>query len=119
MTGVQTCALPISEIELEDLLKLMPGPDFATGGIINATPEELYNVYATGLGKIKVRGKVEVRDIGYGRKSICVTELPYTMIGGTAKFLDTVQSLSGTENFQLSWILRTEETRTVNVCVSM
>ena len=81
------------EIQLEDLLALMPGPDFATGGIINATPEELYNVYATGLGKIKVRGKVEVRDIGYGRKSICVTELPYTMIGGTAKFLDTVAEL--------------------------
>ena len=81
------------EIQLEDLLALMPGPDFATGGIINVTPEELYNVYATGLGKIKVRGKVEVRDIGYGRKSICVTELPYTMIGGTAKFLDTVAEL--------------------------
>lgn len=81
------------EIQLEDLLALMPGPDFATGGIINAAPEELYNVYATGLGKIKVRGKVEVRDIGYGRKSICVTELPYTMIGGTAKFLDTVAEL--------------------------
>jgi DNA gyrase subunit A len=81
------------DIELQDLLELMPGPDFATGGIINASKEELYNVYATGLGKIKVRGKVEVRDIGYGRKSICVTELPFTMIGGTAKFLDTVAEL--------------------------
>ena len=54
------------EIQLEDLLALMPGPDFATGGIINATPEELYNVYATGLGKIKVRGKVDIIFSGAG-----------------------------------------------------
>ena len=36
---------------------------------------------------------MEVRDAGYGRKSICVTELPYTMIGGTEKFLITVGEL--------------------------
>ena len=81
------------DISLDELLRIMPGPDFATGGIINATSDELYSVYDTGLGRIKVRGKVEVRDIGYGRKSICVTELPYTMIGATEKFLDTVAAL--------------------------
>lgn len=82
------------DVELSELLDVMPGPDFATGGIINAAKEELYSVYETGLGRIKVRGKVEVRDIGYGRKSICVTELPFTMIGGTEKFLDTVAELA-------------------------
>ncbi len=82
------------DVSLEELLSVMPGPDFATGGIINASKEDLMNVYETGLGKIKVRGKVEVRDIGHGRKSICVTELPFTMIGGTAKFLDTVAELT-------------------------
>ncbi|MBP3326475.1 MAG: topoisomerase II [Coprococcus sp.] len=82
------------EVPLEELLEVMQGPDFATGGIINASKEELLKVYETGLGKIKVRGKVEVRDIGHGRKSICVTEIPFTMIGGTAKFLDTVAELT-------------------------
>ncbi len=82
------------DVSLDELLSVMPGPDFATGGIINASKEDLLSVYETGLGKIKVRGKVEVRDIGHGRKSICVTELPFTMIGGTAKFLDTVAELT-------------------------
>ena len=81
------------DVTLDELLEVMPGPDFATGGIINATPEQLRQVYETGLGKIKVRGKVEVRDIGYGRKSICVTEIPPTMIGSTYQYLTTVANL--------------------------
>ena len=81
------------DISLDELLDIMPGPDFATGGIINASREDLLNVYSTGLGKIKVRGKVEIRDIGYGRKSICITEIPTTMIGSTASFLDNVAAL--------------------------
>ena len=59
------------EISLGELLDIMPGPDFATGGIINASRDDLLGIYETGLGRLKVRGKVEVRDIGYGRKSIC------------------------------------------------
>ncbi len=82
------------DVSLEELMTVMQGPDFATGGVINASPEDLLNVYTTGLGRIKVRGKVEVKDIGYGRKSICVTELPFTMIGGTEKFLNTVAELA-------------------------
>lgn len=80
-------------ISVEDLLEIMPGPDFATGGIINASKEELVSIYETGLGKLKVRGKVEIRELGYGRKSICVTEIPTTMIGSTVNFLDNVANL--------------------------
>ncbi|MBO5509123.1 MAG: topoisomerase II, partial [Lachnospiraceae bacterium] len=81
------------DITTEELLEIMPGPDFATGGLINASKEELINIYETGLGKLKVRGKVEIRELGYGRKSICVTEIPTTMIGSTANFLDNVAAL--------------------------
>ena len=81
------------DISTEALLRIVKGPDFATGGIINIDEESLLQIYETGLGKIKVRGKVEIRDIGKGRKSICVTEIPVTMIGGTEKFLNTVAEL--------------------------
>jgi DNA gyrase subunit A len=81
------------DISTEELLNIMPGPDFATGGVINASREELVSIYETGLGKLKVRGKVEVRELGYGRKSICVTEIPTTMIGSTSNFLDKVAEL--------------------------
>ena len=81
-------------ISTEELLEIVKGPDFATGGIINADRETLLQIYETGLGKIKVRGKVEVRDAGRGRRSICVTEIPFTMIGSTEKFLNTVADLT-------------------------
>lgn len=81
------------DITTEELVDIIKGPDFAIGGIINTSRENLISIYETGLGKIRVRGKVEIRDIGHGRKSICVTELPFTMIGGTEKFLNTVADL--------------------------
>lgn len=81
------------DITTEELLEYVKGPDFATGGIINTTRENLIQMYETGLGRIKVRGKIEVRDLGRGRRSICMTEIPYTMIGNTAKYLDTVADL--------------------------
>ena len=82
------------DITTEELVDIIKGPDFATGGIINTSRENLVSIYETGLGKLRVRGKVEIRDIGHGRKSICVTELPFTMIGGTEKFLNTVAELA-------------------------
>ena len=81
------------KISTEELLEIVKGPDFATGGIINVDKETLLQIYETGLGRLKLRGKVEVRDAGRGRKSICVTEIPFTMIGGTEKFLNTVADL--------------------------
>ena len=82
------------EITTEELMEYLKGPDFATGGIINASKETLLSIYETGQGRLRIRGKVEVRDAGYGRKSICVTELPFTMINGTEKFLVTVGELT-------------------------
>ena len=82
------------DISTEELMEFIQGPDFATGGIINTTRENLLSIYETGQGRIRIRGKVEVRDAGYGRKSICVTELPVTMIGSTEKFLTTVGELT-------------------------
>ena len=81
------------EVSVEELLEVMPGPDFPTGGCINASKEDLFSAYSTGRGKIKVRGKIEIRDLGYGRQSICLTEIPYTMIGATTKFMSSVADL--------------------------
>lgn len=81
------------DITTEQLLEYVKGPDFATGGIINADKATLLQIYESGLGKVKVRGKVEIRDAGRGRRSICVTEIPVTMINGTEKFLNTVADL--------------------------
>jgi len=89
------------EVTTDELLEVMPGPDFATGGLINASKEALREAYETGLYKIKVRGKVEIRDLGYGRRSICVTEIPYTMIGSTEKFMYAVADLCRSKEYRV------------------
>ena len=47
------------DINTEQMMQYIPGPDFPTGGIV-ANKDELLAVYSTGMGKIKIRGKVEV-----------------------------------------------------------
>ena len=83
------------EITTRELMEYMPGPDFPTGGII-ANKSGLAEIYETGSGKIKLRGKI---DIELGKRKadkdkMVITEIPYTMIGaGINKFLVDVAEL--------------------------
>ncbi len=81
------------EISIEDLLKLMPGPDFPTGGIV-VNKDELPAVYETGMGKIKVRGRVQTEKLKGGKEQLVITEIPYPMIGANiGKFLNDIAAL--------------------------
>ena len=85
------------DINTEQMMKYIPGPDFPTGGII-ANQDELMAIYSTGQGKIKIRGKVEVEKVKGGKEKIVITEIPYTMIGANiGKFLNDVYSLVETK----------------------
>ena len=83
------------DMTTEEMLTYMPGPDFPTGGII-ANKKDLAEIYETGTGKIKLRGKIEV-ELGKRRSDrdkMIITEIPYTMIGaGINKFLMDVADL--------------------------
>jgi len=80
---------------VKGLMHYISGPDFPTGGII-ANADDLKEIYETGTGKLRVRGKVEVekeKEKG-GKQSLVITEIPYTMIGaGIAKFMSDVAAL--------------------------
>ncbi len=83
-------------ISTQELMKYIKGPDFPTGGIV-ANTSELEEIYETGMGKIRLRGKVEVENAGSGKKRLVITEIPYTMIGaGIGKFLNDVAALAET-----------------------
>ena len=85
------------KITTEELLEIMPGPDFPTGGIV-INKDELKDIYETGMGKIKLRGKVEVESLKGGKERLVITEIPYTMIGNNiAKFLNDIVSLIETK----------------------
>ena len=82
-------------LTVQELMEYLPGPDFPTGGII-ANQSELLSLYETGVGKLKLRGKIEV-ELGRrksDRDKLVITEIPYTMIGaGINKFLTDVAEL--------------------------
>jgi DNA gyrase subunit A len=68
-------------IETTELMRLMPGPDFPTGGIILGR-QGILDAYETGRGKVRVRGKAHTEELARGREAIIVTELPYAVKKG-------------------------------------
>ena len=81
------------EMTTKDLMKYIKGPDFPTGGIV-INEDELLNIYETGVGKIKVRGKIEVEKGKNGKTNLVITEIPYPMIGANiSKFLSDIAAL--------------------------
>ena len=87
-------------ITVKELMRYIKGPDFPTGGVV-INKDELQNIYETGAGKIKLRGKVEFEKAKGGKTNIVITEIPYTMIGANiSKFLMDVAALAETKKTQ-------------------
>jgi len=83
-----------------ELMRYLKGPDFPTGGIV-INKDELLDIYETGMGKIKIRGKVEFEKAKGGKTNVVITEIPYTMIGANiSKFLSDVAALAETKKTQ-------------------
>ncbi len=78
------------EVGVDELMKLLPGPDFPTGGIITGM-EEIRRAYATGRGKIILRGRLGVEPLKGGREAIIITEIPYGV--NKAKLLEDIAAL--------------------------
>ena len=82
------------DITNKELMRYIKGPDFPTGGIV-INQDELLEIYETGVGKIKLRGKVEIEKGKAGKTNVVITEIPYTMIGANiGKFLSDVAALA-------------------------
>ncbi len=89
-------------ITTQELMEYMPGPDFPTGGIV-INKSELADIYETGAGKIKLRGKVvyEPGKKKTDKDKLVITEIPYTMIGmGISKFISDIVTLIENKTIQ-------------------
>lgn len=64
------------DVTIDELLEFIKGPDFPTAGSIYDIAE-IRNAYVTGRGKILIRGKAEIEEIGQGKSAIIITEIPY------------------------------------------
>ena len=82
------------ELTSTELMRYVKGPDFPTGGIV-VNKDELADIYETGSGRVRLRGRTEVEKGKSGHIHLVITEVPYTMIGsGIGKFLSDVAALS-------------------------
>ena len=80
-------------ITTRELLHYVKGPDFPTGGIV-CNKDELPDIYETGVGKIKLRGVVEIEKGKNGKLNLVISQIPYTMIGANiSKFLQDIAAL--------------------------
>ena len=81
------------DITTKELMKYIQGPDFPTGGLV-VNKDDLLEIYETGTGKIRLRGKVEVEQTKGGKENLVITEIPYTMMGANiGKFLNDIANL--------------------------
>ena len=69
------------DVTLEELMEIMPGPDFPTGGVIMGMAG-IRAAYATGRGKIRLRARTDIEELPNGKSAIVVTELPFTVKKG-------------------------------------
>lgn len=79
-------------ITTKGLMSFIEGPDFPTGGIVS-NKDDLFKIYDTGEGNIRIRAKLEVEDVSYGRKNVVVTEIPYTLAGNKSKLIEDMIKL--------------------------
>ncbi|MDE5892109.1 MAG: DNA topoisomerase 4 subunit A [Acetatifactor sp.] len=87
-------------ITTRELMRYIKGPDFPTGGVVT-NKDELLEIYETGTGKIKIRGKVEYEKSKGGKTNVVITEIPYPMIGmNISKFLQDVAALAESKKTQ-------------------
>ena len=89
------------KITLDELMQIIPGPDFPTGGVL-VNNEEIRKGYETGRSKLSVRARVEIEDGSAGRKLIVINEIPYTV--NKAAMLEKILKLSEEKKAQLGCI---------------
>ncbi len=101
----------MDDINLEDLMKFIQGPDFPTGGVIIQDPQGdgLIGAYGTGRGKVTVQARAHLEEMERGRNRIIVTELPY--MTNKASLIERIASLVREERLDGIADLRDESDR--------
>lgn len=89
-------------ISVDELLKIMPGPDFPSGGYILKSTD-IGEIYRTGKGKIIIRAKLHIESGDNGKKNIVITELPY-QVNKSALLMKIAKLKEDDKNGHLSYI---------------
>ncbi|MES2729733.1 MAG: DNA topoisomerase IV subunit A [Pseudomonadota bacterium] len=98
---------------LDDILAVMPAPDFPTGGVLVENATVLRQAYATGRGSMRVRARWEQEDLKQGLYQIVVTEIPYQV--QKSKLVEQIADLITTKKIPLLDDVRDESTEDIRL----
>lgn len=101
---------------VDDLIKIVRGPDFPTGGVVVETPEGLREVYATGRGGIRTQAKWTKEDLGRGMWRVIITEIPYQV--QKSKLMERLAELIETKKAPLLEDAMDESTEDVRIVLT-
>ncbi|WP_435257827.1 DNA topoisomerase IV subunit A [Thioclava sp. FR2] len=112
---IQGChaMLKTPEITTAELVNLIPGPDFPTGGVIVEEKSTIIEAYETGRGSFRTRAKWEVEDLGRGTWQIVVTEIPYQV--QKSKLIEKLAELIQTKKIPLLADVRDESADDIRI----
>src|SRR5690348_18496673 len=99
---------------LKEVLKIVPGPDFPTGGYI-AGREGIEAAYKTGRGSFTMRAKAAIEEVAKDRENIVITEIPYQV--NKATLIKSIAELAQTKKIDgIADVRRSEERRVGTAC---
>lgn len=96
------------DIEIPALVKLIPGPDFPTGGFLVESRANILKAYETGRGSFRLRAKWEVEKLEFGQYQIVITEIPYLV--QKSKLIEKIAGLLEEKKLPLLGDMRDEST---------
>lgn len=101
----------LDDVNVEDLMGFIQGPDFPTGGVIiqDSDGDALSSAYATGRGRVTVQARAHLEEMARGRNRIIVTELPY--MTNKASLIERIANLVREERLEGIADLRDESDR--------
>lgn len=100
---------------VENLLKLMPGPDFPTGGVIIDDPAIIRNIYETGRGSLRVRAQYDIEELKGGQYQIVVKDIPYQVQKG--RLIEKMADLMFEKKLPLIGDIRDESTVDIRLII--
>ena len=112
---ISGCQLLLKQPEATtaDLVALIPGPDFPTGGVLVEPQESILDAYETGRGAFRTRAKWQVEDLGRGTWQIVVTEIPFQV--AKSKLIEKLAELIQLKKVPLLADVRDESAQDVRI----
>ncbi|HJT05705.1 MAG TPA: DNA topoisomerase IV subunit A [Stellaceae bacterium] len=101
--------------EVAELVELMPGPDFPTGGVLVEAPDAVRQAYATGRGSFRLRARWEVEKLGHGLYQVIVSEIPYQV--PKSRLIEKIAQLLEERKLPLLADIRDESTDQVRIVI--